>query len=89
MSNSIYKSGRLSLRLRYFEYVNTLLGSLLSRNIENQQITSAKYTVLMLRVRQNEPRVILTAKIVGCSHVIASSLVRRFGQTGISIDAQD
>ena len=52
MSNSIFKSGRLSLR--YFEYVNTLFGSLSSQNIENQQITSIKYTLLMLRVRQNE-----------------------------------
>ena len=51
-SNSIFKSGRLSLR--YFVSVNTLLGSLSSQNIENQQITSAKYTVLMLLVRLNE-----------------------------------
>ena len=48
----IFKSGRLSLR--YFEYVNALFGRLSSQHIENQQITSAKYTVLMLRVRQNE-----------------------------------
>ena len=48
----------------------TLCGSILSQNIENQQITSAKYTVLMLRVRQNErkrlaavPRVIRAAKM--------------------------
>ena len=52
IANSIFKSGRLSLW--YFEYVNTLFGSLSSQNIENQQITSVKYTVLMLRVRQNE-----------------------------------
>ena len=51
-SNCILKSGRLSLR--YFEYVNTLLGSLSSQNIEYQQITPAKYTALMRRVRQNE-----------------------------------
>ena len=51
-SNCILKSGRLSLR--YFEYVNTLLGSLSSQNIEYQQITSAKYIALILRVRQNE-----------------------------------
>ena len=51
MSNCIFKSGRLSLRK--FEYVNTLFRSLSSQNIENQQITSAKYTVLMLRVGQN------------------------------------
>ena len=50
-SNCIFKSGRLSLR--YFEYVNTLPGSLSSQNIENQQITSAKYTVQIIRVRQN------------------------------------
>ena len=31
MSNCVFKSGRLSLR--YFENVNTLLGSLLSQNI--------------------------------------------------------
>ena len=50
--NCNFKSGRL--QLRYFEYVNTLFGSPWSQNIENQQITSAKYTVRMLRVRQNE-----------------------------------
>ena len=50
-SNCIFKSGRLSLQ--YFEHVNTLFGSLLSQNIENQQIASAKYNVQMLRVRQN------------------------------------
>ena len=50
-SNCIFKPGRLSFR--YFEYVNTLFGSLSSQNIENQQITSAKYYVLMLGVRQN------------------------------------
>ena len=49
-----FKSGRLPFHVRYFEYINTLFGSLLSQNIENQQITSAKYTVLMLCVRQNE-----------------------------------
>ena len=43
MSNCIFKSRRLSLR--YFGYVNTLFGGLLSQNIENQQITSAKFTV--------------------------------------------
>ena len=47
-----FKSGRLSLL--YFEYVNTIFGSLSSQNIDYQQIKSAKYTVLMLRVRQNE-----------------------------------
>ena len=51
LANCIFKSGRLSLR--YFEYVNTLFRSLSSQSIENQQITSAKYTVLMIRVRQN------------------------------------
>ena len=50
MSNCIFKSGRLSLR--YFEYVKTLFGSLSSQNIENQQTTSAKYTALILCVRQ-------------------------------------
>ena len=50
-SNCVLKSGRLSLR--YFENVNTLLGSLSSQNMENQQIMSGKYTVLILRVRQN------------------------------------
>ena len=46
------KSGRFSAA--YFEHVKTLFGSILSHYIENQQITSAKYTVLMLRVRQIE-----------------------------------
>ena len=49
-SNCIFKSG--SLLLRNFEYLKTLFGSLLSQNIENQQMTPAKYTVLMLRVCQ-------------------------------------
>ena len=35
------------------------------------------------------PRVLSAANIFGCSRVIAHSLVRRFEQTGISIDAQD
>ena len=35
------------------------------------------------------PRVIRVAKTFGCSRVIAHSLVRRFEQTGLSIDAQD
>ena len=52
MPNCILKSGRVSLR--YFEYVNTLFKSLSSQNFENQQITSPKYTVLMLCVGQNE-----------------------------------
>ena len=59
---------------------------------------STKYTVLMLRVCQNEhkkafsrslpiPRVI-GAKMFGCSRVNAHTLMRWFEQTGISIDAQ-
>ena len=40
--------------LQYFKYVNTQFRILLSQNIENQRITTAKYTVLMLCVRQNE-----------------------------------
>ena len=89
-SNHSIKFGRLSLRC--FEYVNTLSRSLSSQNTENQQITFAKYTVLRLCVRQNgrkkavEQRVISVAKTVGCSRVIAHSLVRRFEQTVISID---
>ena len=39
---------------QYFQYVNTLFRSLLSQDIENQQITSLKYTVIMPRLRQNE-----------------------------------
>ena len=53
-SNCIFKSGRLSLR--YFDYVNSLFGSLSSKHIKNQQITSMKYTVLMLCARQNEQK---------------------------------
>ena len=95
MPNCLFTSGRLSLR--YFEYVNKLFGSLSSHNFENQQITAAKYTVLMLRVHQNEHKKALAgrcrtksitwAKIFGCSRVIAHRLMRRFEQTGISIDA--
>ena len=91
----IFKSGRLSLQ--YFEYVNTLFGSLSSQNIENQQITSVKYTVLMLCVHQNGgfwqvasvPRVIRVAKMFGCSHVSVHSLVNWLQQAGISTNAQD
>ena len=50
-SNHSFKFGSLSLRC--FEYVNILCESRSSQNIENQQITSAKYTVLRLCVRQN------------------------------------
>ena len=73
-------------------------GSLSSQNIENQQIMSAKYTVLMLHLRQNEhyrtfgmvaagTSVIHIAKLSGCSSVIVHSLVRPFEQTGISVKA--
>ena len=59
---------------------------------------SAMYTELMLRLRQNEryrafgmvvagTSVIHTAKQFGSSNVNVLSLVRRFEQTGISIDA--
>ena len=44
--------GRISCR--YFQYVNTLPRSLLSQDIENQQIPSLKYTVITSRLRQNE-----------------------------------
>ena len=95
-SYCIFKSGRLSLQ--YFEYVNTLFGSLSSQNIENQQIMSAKHTVLMLRVHQNERK-----KAFGrlpsyqeqyarqiCLVALALLLIaKRFEQTGISIDVQD
>ena len=53
----------------------------------------------MLRVRQTgrnkaflqvaAVRVILGAKLFGCSHIMAHSLVRRFEKTVISVDAQD
>ena len=52
-SNCIFKSGRLSLRYFEYMYVMTQLWHLSSQNIENQQITSAKYALLMLRVHQN------------------------------------
>ena len=45
----------ISLEDYHYDYdilnMLTLLGSLLSQNIKYQQILSAKYTVLMLRVR--------------------------------------
>ena len=89
-SNCIFKSGRSSLR--YFECKRTIRESLKSEqrasSIENQQITSATYTVLIIRVRQNW-RVIHAAKMFGCSGASAHSLVRWFEQTGISIDVQD
>ena len=62
-----------------------------TQNIENQEITSAKYTVLMLYVCQNERK-----KAFGRSppyHNTRSKDVQRlerwFDQTGISFDAQD
>ena len=51
------QSAFLSLEDYHYDiliYVNTMYGSLLSQNIGNQQITSATYTVLMLRFHQNE-----------------------------------
>ena len=60
MNNVEKKSGCISfLNLADYRYVmlyneDKLSGSLSSQNIENQQITSAKYTTLMLGVRQNE-----------------------------------
>ena len=93
---AFFASGRLTYR--YFELANTQFGSLLSQIIENQQIMSAKYTVLMLRLHQNErytafgmvasgTSVIRAVKQFDCSSVIVHSLVRRYEQTGISIDA--
>ena len=72
--------------------------SLLSQDIENQPITSPKYTVIMLRLRQNEHNmafgmlvarnsVIRVAKLFGSFRIIGPSLVKRYKQTGISIDA--
>ena len=62
-SNCIFKSGDYHYDI--FN-VNTLFGSLSSQNIghPDQQITSAKYTVLIhvLRVRQNW-RIIRAAKV--------------------------
>ena len=57
--NNVEKTSNCILSLEDYLYdilnnVNTQLGSLISQDIETQQITSAKYTVLMLRVRQNE-----------------------------------
>ena len=51
-SVEILPSGRISCR--YYQYVNTLPRSPLSQDIENQQITSLKYTVITSRLRQNE-----------------------------------
>ena len=62
----------------------------MSQNIENQQITPVKYTVLMLTERQNERKKAFDrSPQFGCSRVFVHSLVRRFEQTTISIDAQD
>ena len=44
--------------LRYFEYVNTLFGILLSQYIENLQITSVELTVQILRVRMSIRRLL-------------------------------
>ena len=43
----ILPSGRLTYR--YFEYVNTLIGNLLSQDNENQTKTSLQYTAIMTR----------------------------------------
>ena len=56
---------------------------------------SEKYTVLKkMSVRRlmevaAVPKVIPATKMFGGSRVISQSLMRRFEQTGISIDAQD
>ena len=73
-------------------------GSHSSQSIGNQQIRSAKYIVLMLCVRRIGVRrrfaghcrnKSYTSDKDGFSFVIAHSLVRRFKQTGISVDAHD
>ena len=43
--NCIFPSGWLICR--YLEHVNTLFGSLLGQDIENQLTTSLEYTVIM------------------------------------------
>ena len=46
-------SGRVSCQ--YFQYVNTLFRSLLSQDVESQQIRSLKHSVIITpRLRQNE-----------------------------------
>ena len=41
--------------------------SLLSQEIENQQITSLKYTVVLPRLRQNERNMVFGMLVVGTS----------------------
>ena len=50
--NFILPSSRVSCQ--YFQYVNTLLRSFLSKDFENHIITSLKYTVVAPRLRQNK-----------------------------------
>ena len=91
-----FKSGRVSLR--YFEYVNHFFGSISSQEHRKStnNVPDVVYSVLMLRVRQMGfwqvtavPRVIRAQSMFDCSRVSAHRLERRFGQTGISIDARD
>ena len=64
---------------RYCEYVNTLLESLLSQDIENQLIKLPKYSVKMLRLRQNECNTAFDMLVTGTSATLVAGL------TGISI----
>ena len=92
MLNCITKSRRLSLL--YFEYVKYTIR--MSFESEHRKSTkSAKYTVLVIRARQNgrddtfgrSPP--YAAKMLGCSRVIAYSFVRRFEQTRLRKQHQD
>ena len=57
----------MGVSCQYFQYVNTLFRSLLSQEIENQQITSLKYTVVLPRLRQNERNRAFSMVVAGTS----------------------
>ena len=70
----------------------------MSQEIENQQITSLKYTVVLPRLRQNERNRAFSMVVAGTSEkelqvcfvaliVLVHNLVRRYNKAGNTIDA--
>ena len=62
-----YKLGGNLGSLLYGDVSVMLFMSLLSQEIENQQITSLKYTVVLPRLRQNERNMVFGMLVAGTS----------------------
>ena len=82
-SYCISSSGRISCQC--FQYVNTLFRSLMSQDIENQQITSLKYTAITPRfVKMSENRdfgMLVVGNSVNALQVCSIALVLLFIKT--------